>query len=356
MVKRSSLESQQTVGLDVGDRWTYICVLDNGSGDVVDQGRVRTTREALERRFDRSRMRIALEVGSQSPWISRLLEGFGHDVLVANARQVALVFASRRKGDRVDAESLARLARFDPRLLRTIEHRSEQVHVDRALLKARDVLVRSRSRLIAHVRGTAKAFGSPLPKCSVECFARRAMSQLPSSLRPALEPVLEQITSLTEAVRAYDKELEKLTVERYPESAVLRQVDGVGPVTCLAYMLKLENPKRFHRSRTVGAYLGLVPRRDQSGEHDPQLRITKQGDAYVRRLLIQCARYILGPFGKDCELRRYGLRIAERGGKNAKKRAAVAVARKLAVLLHSLWVHSEVYDPFYRTNIHDQAA
>lgn len=356
MEKRSTMESQRTVGLDVGDRWTYVCVLDTGTGEVVEQGRVRTTREALERRFRCSRMRIALEVGSQSPWISRLLERLGHEVLVANARQVALVYASRRKGDRVDAESLARLARFDPRLLRAIEHRSEQVQVDRALLKARDVLVRSRSRLIAHVRGTAKSLGTPLPSCSAESFASRGMSHLPLSLRPALEPVLEQIASLTQAVRAYDGQLEQLAAERYPESELLRQVDGVGPVTSLAYMLKLEDPRRFSRSRTVGAYLGLVPKRDQSGDRDPQLRITKQGDAFVRRLLIQCARYILGPFGKDSELRRYGLRIAERGGKNAKKRAAVAVARKLAVLLHRLWVYGELYEPFYRTHTEDKAA
>lgn len=359
MEKRSTVESvtvQQVAGLDVGDRWTYVCVLDGESGEVVDQGRVRTTPEAVRRRFEGPRIRIALEVGPQSPWMSRLLEELEHEVLVANAREVALVYASRRKGDRVDAESLARLARLDPRLLRSISHRSEQAQADRAVLKARDLLVRSRSGLVAHVRGTVKAMGGTLPRCSVECFAARSSDQLPESLRPALEPLLGQIEVLSETIRAYDRQLEQLAEQRYGDSALLRQVDGVGLVTSLAYVLQIEDPRRFRRSRTVGAYFGLVPQRAQSGDRDPQLRISKRGDPFVRRLLIQCARHILGPFGKDSELRRYGLRIAQRGGKNAKKRAAVAVARKLAVLLHRLWLHAEVYEPLYGSTVGEQAA
>ncbi len=356
MKKRSTVEPQRTVGLDVGDRWTQVCVVDQRSGEVVDRGQVHTTRGELRRRFQGAPMRIALEVGSHSPWMSRLLEELGHEVLVANAREVALVYASRRKGDRVDAESLARLARFDPWLLRAIEHRSEQAQADRALLKARDALVRSRSQLISHARGTAKSLGWPLPRCSAESFAGKGQVALADPLRPALEPVLAQIATLTEAIRAYDRKLGQLAAQRYPETALLRQVDGVGPLSSLAYVLKLEDPRRFGKSRTVGAYLGLVPRRDQSGRRDPELRISKHGDAFVRRLLVQCARYILGPFGKDSELRRYGLKIAERGGKNAKKRAAVAVARKLAVLLHRLWLHGEAYEPFYLSSDKEQAA
>jgi transposase len=247
----------------------------------------------------------------------------------------------------VDAESLARLARLDPRLLRAIEHRSEQAQVDRALLRSRDVLVRTRSSLISHLRGTVKALGSRLPSCSAESFAKKAAEAIPEPLQPALGPVVEQIAALTQRIRGYDRQLAQVAAERYPEHELLCQVDGVGVLTSLAYMLRLEDPRRFRRSRTVGAYLGLVPKRQQSGDRDPQLRISKHGDAYVRRLLVNCAHYILGPFGKDCELRRYGERIAARGGKNAKKRAAVAVARKLAVLLHRLWRDAEVYEPFH---------
>ena len=347
MAERIKQEIGRTVGLDVGDRWSQICVLDQQSGEVVEEGRVRTRAEALERRFRGRRMRLVLEVGCQSPWISRLLSGLGHEVLVANARRVALIHGSRNKSDRVDAESLARLGRYDPKLLRAVEHRSEQIQVDRALLKARDVLVRSRARLIGHVRGVAKSAGWRVRRSSAECFARHAAENLPEALGPALAPILEQITGLTATIRDYDRQIEQLAGDRYPETALLRQIDGVGMVTSLAFVLKVEDPRRFGRSRTLGPYLGLVPRRDQSGARDPQLRITKQGDPFVRRLLIQCARYILGPFGKDSALRRYGLRIAERGGKHARKRAAVAVARKLAVLLHHLWRTAELYEPLH---------
>ncbi len=347
MSERIKQEIERTVGVDVGDRWSQLCVLDEESGEVVEEGRVRTCAEALGRRFRGARMRVVLEVGCQSPWISRLLSGLGHEVLVANARRVALIHGSSNKSDRVDAESLARLGRYDPKLLRAVEHRGEQIQVDRALLRARDVLVRSRARLIGHVRGVAKSLGGRVRRASAECFVARAAEDLPEALRPALGPVLEQIQRLTATIRGYDREIEKLAEERYPQTALLRQVDGVGPITSLAFVLKIEDPRRFRRSRTLGPYLGLVPRRDQSGARDPQLRITKQGDPFVRRLLIQCARYLLGPFGKDCALRRHGLRIAERGGPHAKKRAAVAVARKLAVLLHHLWLTAEVYEPLH---------
>lgn len=348
-MKKGSTEGVgQTVGLDVGDRFTFFCVLEQDSGEVVEEGRMRTTREALRRRFGgQPRMRIALEVGPQSPWMSRLLEDLGHEVIVANARRVALIHGNTRKQDSVDAESLARLARVDPKLLSGIVHSSETVQVDRAVLRSRDVLVRSRAGLINHVRGTAKALGHPLPKCSAPSFAKRVVEEIPSPLSPALAPVLEQITTLTDSIRAYDRELEAMAAKRYPETELLVQVDGVGLLTALGFVLKLGTPSRLRRNRMAGPYLGLVPRRDQSGARDPQLRITKTGDAYVRRLLVGSAHYILGPFGPDCDLRRYGERMAQRGGKNAKKRAVVAVARKLAVLLLHLWRNAEVYDPLY---------
>ena len=130
----------------------------------------------------------------------------------------------------------------------------------------------------------------------------------------------------------------------------MRQVEGIGPLTALTFVLTLEDPYRFEKSRSVGAYLGLVPATDQSGDRDPQKRISKEGDEMLRKLLVGSAHYILGPFGSDSDLRRHGEKIASRGGKNAKKRAAVAVARKLSVLLHSLWVSGEVYDPLHNAH------
>ena len=167
-------------------------------------------------------------------------------------------------------------------------------------------------------------------------------------MREALLPLVRLAAALSADIKEYDKKIEKLGREKYGHTALLRQVKGVGPITALAYVLTLENPERFAKSRDVGPYLGLVPKQEDSGESQPQLGISKAGDTMVRKLLVGSAQYILGPFGPDTDLRRYGLRLCERGGKNAKKRAAVAVARKLAVLLHRLWVSGEVYEPLHQ--------
>jgi transposase len=333
-----------TIGLDLGDKHSHLCVLDE-SGECVEQARLTMTPQALSKRFEGcAPCRVALEVGTHSPWVSRVLEACGHEVLVANARKLRFITRSENKEDRLDAEMLARVARMDPRLLYPIQHRSRQAQQDLALLRSRDALVRSRTSLVTHVRGSVKSFGARLRSCSARSFHKQAPSQIPDELRPALRPILETIGVLTRRIQRYDKRIEALA-ERYPETMLLRQVGGVGPITAACYVLTLEDPQRFGNSRRVGAYLGLRPRRNQSGKRDPELRITKCGDRDLRRLLVQAAHYILGPFGADCDLRRWGLALAGRGMKNAKKRAVVAVARKLAVLLHRLWVTAEVYEP-----------
>jgi transposase len=333
-----------TIGLDVGDRWSEVCVLDAG-GTVRTTRRGRTTPLALEQWFARQTVsRVVLEVGTHSPWVSRLLAGLGHEVLVANAHQLRLIYASPRKSDRVDAETLARLGRLDPALLKPIRHRGPGAQADLAQLRARDCLVRARTQLINHVRGAVKSVGARLPASSAPAFARAAGPRLPEALRTALAPLLILIAQLTQQIRTMEQALADVAA-RYPETQRLRQVAGVGPLTALCYVLTLEDPQRFTRSRAVGAYLGLCPRQRDSGAAHPQLRITKCGDPMLRRLLVNGAHYILGPFGPDCDLRRWGLALAARGGTNAKKRAVVAVARKLATLLHRLWVSGARYEP-----------
>lgn len=347
MKKHSSRIPQRTVGLDVGDRKSWYCILER-EGDVVGRGSVTTSRKAMGRFFaGLEASRVALEVGAQSAWIAREAAAAGHEVLVANPRRVRLITESRKKSDEQDAEQLARLARVDPKLLHPIQHRGVHVQVDLARLRSRDLLVRSRAGMIAHVRGMVKTLGERLPACSAECFARRAADAIPAELQEGLGSVIESIAELTAKIRTMDRQIAALCEQRYKETGILRQISGVGPITALAFVLTLEDPGRFAKSRRVGPYLGLVPRRDQSGDWDPQLRITKQGDALLRRLLVQSAQYILGPFGPDTDLRRFGEALAQRGGKNAKKRAIVAVARKLSVLLHHLWVTGEVYEPLY---------
>jgi transposase len=342
---------KMTAGLDLGDKYSYLCLIDQQSGEVIEEGRLRTSPETFERRFTSEQpLRIAIEAGTHSPWASRVLEACGHEVLVANARKLRLIYANKRKTDEVDAENLARLARLDPRLLYPLRHRGEESQAHMALIRSRQALVGSRTQLVNHVRGAVKSFGGRLPKCPARSFHKRASEHIPEALRPALGPILEQIASLTERIRDYERELETISREHYPETELLRQVEGLGPLTALTFVLTLEDPYRFEKSRAVGAYLGLVPARDQSGDRDPQKHISKEGDEMLRKLLVSSAHYILGPFGHDSDLRRHGEKIASRGGKNSKKRAVVAVARKLAVLLHTLWVSGEAYEPLYNTH------
>jgi transposase len=286
-----------------------------------------------------------MEVGAHSRWVSQALQELGHEVLVANARKLRVIFDNPRKGDRADAHTLARLARLDPKLLFPVEHRSAQAQADLTVLHSRDALVRTRTLLINHVRGVVKSTGARISLCSANCFPSKAAASLPETLKPALLPILETVHSLNQQIHSYDRQIEALSESQYPQSLLLRRVAGVGPITALAFMLTLETPGRFHKSREVGPALGLVPRQDQSGGSNPQLHITKTGNTYLRRLLVSSAQYILGPFGPDCDLRRWGLQLAGRGGKNAKKRAVVAVARKLAIVLHRLWKTGDDYNP-----------
>jgi transposase len=351
MTQRSAwqpTEAGLTVGLDVGDQASALCVLD-ADGEVVAREAVRTRSADLQRRFAAlTPARVVLEVGMHSPWVSRLLASLGHQVVVANPRRVRLIAEAQRKDDRRDAELLARLGRVDPQLLAPVYHRGEQAQTDLTLLRARDGLVRSRSLLINQVRGLVKSSGARLPRCDADGFHRHAAAHLPAPLVPALQPLLAVIEQLTAEIQGMDRAV-RARCERYPETAVLRQVHGVGPITALAFVLTLEHPERFEHSRDVGAYLGLTPRRRQSGDYAPQLRITKAGDRFLRRLLVGSARYILGPFGQDCELQRWGLARAPKGAPRAQRnRIAIAVARRLAVLLHRLWTTGEVYEPLRR--------
>lgn len=339
-----------TIGVDLGDRHSRYCVVDEAAR-VVEEGRVRTTPEGLRRRFEQQpAARLVMEVGTHSPWASRLLEELGHEVIVANPRRLKFIHGETNKSDRADAEQLARVGRMDPTLLRPIQHRGAQTQGDLAILRSRDALVRARAQLVMHVRGSVKAVGARLPACSTAAFARKALPHVPQELQAALSPALETIETLTRQIKAYERQIEMLCTQRYPITERLRQPAGVGIITALTYVLVIEDPDRFATSRAVGPYLGLRPKKRQTGESDPQLGITKAGDKMLRRLLVGSAHYILGPFGPDCELREWGLSLAARGGAGAKKRAAVAVARKLAVLLHRLWVSGQDYDPWHYTS------
>jgi transposase len=335
--------TSETIGCDLGDKTSQICVLD-AEGKVRQRATLKTTRQGMTVFFARAATHVVIEVGGHSRWVSALLKELGHQVTVANPRRVKLISANDSKTDRHDAELLARLGRVDVGLLAPIQHRQPQAQADLAVAKARDVLVATRTKLVNHVRGTVKSFGERMPKCTAESFAKNTWVLIPPILKAALEPVYQALGALDEQIKQQDKMIERVA-KRYPDVDVVSQPKGVGVLTALVYILTIEDKNRFSKSRMAGAYLGLRPRKSESGNDDPQLRITKTGDPFLRKLLVNGANYILGPFGKDSDLRRWGLDLAKRGGKNAKKRATVAVARKLAVLMHRLWVTGEVYEP-----------
>jgi len=339
---------EQVVGLDMGDRYSYYCML-TSTGELMEEGRMQSTASALEKHFgNQGRMRIALEAGGHSPWTSRLLESFGHQVIVANPRKIPTLTGSESKNDRNDAEQLARMAAFDPRLLHPIEHRSQERQQDLNLIHTRSVLVRARTMLVNAVRGLVKSGGARLPACSSEAFPEKAPAAVPQELKMACAPLLRQIAQMNRTIAVMDKQIGALA-KKYPEIAVLRTAPGVGPVVSACYVLTLDSPQRMASNRQAGAWLGLRPSQRQSGDSDPQCGISRTGNIYLRSLLVQSAHYILGRFGPDSELRRWGLKLAASGGKRGKMRAVVAVARKLSVMLLSMWRKGKKFEPFPQT-------
>jgi transposase len=304
-VPRSVTKVVLTIGIDLGDVWSHYCTLNEG-GEVVDRGRFRTTLSGVEKWFtDVPMARVAMETGTHSIWVSEQLREMGHEVIVANVRELRAISHSDRKSDTVDAEKIARYARLDPEILRPISHRTVAQQEALTLIRARNLIVRLRTAAVNSVRGLAKPCGYRLPASSTLCFAKRCMAVLPPGLAQALGPVLEQIAAMTVKIQQYDRTIKRLTETEYPETQALLQVYGVGQLAALTYVLTLGSKERFKRSRDVGCYLGLRPRRSQSGDRDPQLGITKAGNIYLRTLLVECANHVLGPRGRDSTLRRW---------------------------------------------------
>ena len=354
-MQTKGLIANHTVGVDLGDRKSAICRL-NTDGNVVERRMISTTRELFEVYFRAlPPARVVMEVGTHSPWVSRLLKELGHEVIVANPSKIR-ARKGRRKSDRIDAEWLARQGRADPKLLWPIEHRGEQVQADLVLLGTRDCLVKCRTLLINHVRGAVKPLAGRIPKCSAESFHRTAPAHIPEALSEVLKETLEEIARLTQRIRALEKQVETRAETAYPEALRMQQISGVGPMTSLSFALVVEDPGRFRKRRSVGAYLGLVPRLEDSGDLQSELGISKAGNELCRKYLVQAAQYILGPFGPDTDLRRWGLAmVGESKSSKAKKRAVVAVARKLSVLMLRLWVTGERYEPLHNSEIRQAA-
>ncbi len=350
MAKRKQQARKQqredlTIGIDVGDRSSSYCILDE-TGEVLVAGSLKTTRASVRECLGKlQRSRVAIEAGTHSAWVERVLGECGHEVIVANARAIPLLTANSGKRDPIDAEMLARMARgtqvtaSDPasqrRGARTPAGDPGAPHIGGGAHQADERRARAGEAARRAAAGLSPAAASV-----------RLAEELARAVRAAIEPLLEAVEALNLKIQEADKRIEAIAREHYAEEVRrLTQVKGVGTLVALTFVLTLEDPARFRKSREVGCYIGARPRRDQSGESNPQLGITKEGDQYLRTLLVNSAQYILGRFGPDTDVRRWGLKLCARGGGNARKRAVVAVARKLSVLLHRLWVSGEAYEP-----------
>lgn len=337
--------TNHTIGIDLGDRQHAVCVL-HQSGEIAEELTIRNTREDLSALSGYAGSTAIMETGTHSPWVSRYLQQMGLKVIVANARKVRAIAKSDRKNDKSDARMLARLGRADPELLFPIRHRSEVCQRQLLTIKVRDAVVRTRVNQMNSIRFLLKSLGVEVPSgCNGRGFAARCREELNAFDLQAILPCLMLVEHCNDQIDELDQEIERACREDHPETERLRQIPGVGPVTALCFVLTLESPERFAHARDVGSYLGLVPRQDQSGNTDKQLRITKAGNKQLRALLINCAHYILGRYGPECDLRASGLRICERGGPIAKKKAVVATARKLAVTMLALWRSGQDYSP-----------
>ena len=339
-------KARLTIGLDLGDRSSRYGILEE-AGEVASEGQIPTTATGLKGLFGKMpSSRVALEVGTHSPWVSRQIAALGHEVMVANPHKVKLITQSARKNDRIDAQKLARLARVDPKLLSPIRHRGEQAQADLAVIRARAELVEARTGLIHCARGLAKPMGERLQKCAADQVEESLAKPLSEAVRMVIGPLLKSVETISEQIVVYDQKIEEIA-KGYPEVELLTQVYGVGALIALTYILTIEDAERFQHSRDVGAFLGIHPQQRESGNSQPELGISKTGDRLLRSYLVQAAHGNLRQGAPDSDLRAWGLGKVGAGGKRAKRRALVAMARKLAVLLHRLWVTGEVYDPLY---------
>ena len=354
-LRQLAAKQRLTVGIDLGDKSSRYCVLDE-AGEVVSEDQVPTTQAGFDSLFAKMpTSRIALEVGTHSPWVSRHLASMGHEVIVANAHKVKLITQSVRKNDQIDARQLARLARVDPKLLSPVRHRGEQAQRDLAVVRGRAELIAARTQLINSARGLVKPLGERLKPCDADQVTAGLGESLSPEAKAVVGPLLKAVESISEQIDKYDEQIEEIA-KRYPEVKLLQQVYGVGPLIAMTYVLTLEDAGRFAHSRDVGPYLGLTPKQRDSGDSQPELGISKAGDGLLRSLLVQGAHCILRKGAPDSDLRAWGLGKMGNGGKRAKKRAVVGVARRLAVLLHHLWATGEVYDPQYNRKAAEAAA
>ena len=304
-IRQVAAKQRLTIGLDLGDRTSRYCILDE-AGEVVSEDQLPTSQTGLNTLFAKmASSRVALEVGTHSPWVSRHLAALGHEVIVANTHKVKLITQSVRKNDRIDAQQLARLARVDPKLLSPIRHRGAEAQADLAVIRARAELVEARTGLMNCARGLVKAMGERLKKCDAEQVKEALGDGFGEAVQTVIGPLLKSVEQLSEQIGVYEQRIEEIA-KRYPEVKLLTQVYGVGTLIALTYVLTLEDAQRFAHSRDVGPYLGCNPsngRAERAGRNWGSARreIVCCGACWCRERIAYCGRgrriVICGPGG-----------------------------------------------------------
>lgn len=343
--RRTAVENDITIGMDLGNKKHVICALGK-NGKVIWRKEVANTPEALKPFFEENKgATVAMETGLCCRWISSLAKACGCDVLVGNARKLAAIWQSKKKNDENDALMIAKLARADRELFHPVHLRDDERHEMVQIIELREVTVSQRTQAINSVRGLCKAQGVFIPKCDAGCFHKVAQDAIPKDAIWKFKPMLKQIKETSDTVKRYDVMLEKYARTYFEtEVGLLRSIPGVGAVTSCAFVAHIADPKRFGKARDAGAYFGLTPAQDQSGDKDAPKRITKTGSTLVRHLLVTAANYILRASSPDTALKRHGERICLRGGKIARRKAKTAVARKLAVIMLAILKSGKAYE------------
>jgi len=324
-------------GLDISDKSTHICVMD-GEGKIVWRGVCATDPEVLAftlRKHARDVARVVLETGSLSAFLYHGLIERGVPVVCICARHAKKALSARtNKSDVHDAEGLAQLARTG--WFKAVHIKDSATHLDRAQLKVREQLIKSHHAMVNQMRGLLKLFGLRMGKVTTPGKRAERLEALyaqKSELRVILAPLVATLTALEAQISSSSRSL-KARAEADPVCQRLMSVPGVGPIVALSFKSTIEDPGRFDHGQDAGAYAGLTPRRFQSGEHDAKGHISRAGDPMLRSALYEAANNLLSRVKRPSPLQTWGKALATSKGA---KRARVAVARKLAVLLHRLW-------------------
>lgn len=324
------------VAMDVHDEYSQVCVM-NQAREILMEAKIPTTRQALNDFFrQREKSMVIYEAGPHALWISELLGSLGHETIACHARRVRLIAESRNKNDRVDAEVLARLSLSDLELIKPIQQRSRQTLDQRSIVHARAALVETQKRLRTMLRGMVKPFGVRLATGKKRALAELATAKLPEHAAQSIDAILKTLSVLAEQIQKLTERVEQLA-DSHPAAARLQTIPGVGPLVSLSYIHAIEDPARFSRT-DIGPYLGLTPsNRSSAGKKLAPKEKGRPGDPYVRSLLVQSAWTLMNSRSQS-DLARWGRRLSERIGG---KKAAIALARKIATLMHHLWFYDQ---------------